>query len=454
MTARADGATGAAGATAPVVIRGGLLLTQDPAQSRLIGDVLITDGRIAAIGAVPDDTTATVIDATGGVVLPGFVDTHRHMWQSLFGLAGFGWDFPTYRRHVQLTWGPRMTAADAYTAELHSALAALDAGTTTVRDESHIQNTPEHADAIVAALRTSGIRAMFAHGWPCLDSDTWMIASTRRHPRDLTRLRRDVLTSDTELVTLAAMLRGPEMADLTAIRDDLALTRELNVPASMHVGFGGAAIRRLHDAALLGSDLLFVHCCDSTDDELRMLAEAGATAAVAPGSEMSMPGLGLPATARLLAADVRTGLSSDTEVCVGGDMFTQMRAAHAASIAEAARTSSAPLSAELLLTLATRGGAAALGLHDRIGSITVGKDADLTVIGGDRTPFAALADPAGAIVAAATSHDVDVVMVRGRVVKYHDLSDSRVAELRTQVQEARNRLTTGQHSVHRSDTRV
>jgi 5-methylthioadenosine/S-adenosylhomocysteine deaminase len=444
VISRADAAATTGNTTAaPMVIRGGLLLTQDPAQPRVIGDVLVTDGRIAAVGAVPDDATATVIDATGKVVLPGFVDTHRHMWQSLFAQAGFGWDFPTFRRHVQLTWGPRMTAADAYTAELVSALAALDAGTTTVRDESHIQNTPEHADATVAALRTSGIRAVFAHGWPCVDSDAWMIASTRRHPRTLARLRRDVLADDTELVTLGAMLRGPEMADLNVIGDDLALARELNVPASMHVGFGGAAIGRLHDTGLLGPDLLFVHCCDSTDDELHMLADAGATASVASGTEISMPGLGLPATARLLAAGVRTGLSSDTEVCVAGDMFTQMRAAHAASVAEAARTSSAPVTAEQLLTLATRSGAEALHLHDRIGSITVGKDADLIVIGRDGTPLAQAADPAGATVAAATPHDVELVLVRGHVRKHPNLTQPGAAELHTQAEDARNRLTTG-----------
>lgn len=402
------------------VIRGGLLLTQDEATGSIVGDIRIVDGRIDAIGEIADEPEARVIDATGKAVLPGFVDTHRHTWQGAFRLIGFGWDFPTYRRNVQLTWGPQFTPSDAYIGELVGALAAINSGITTLRDESHIQNSPAHSDAVICALRDSGMRAVFAHGWPSVDSDAWMLNSTRHHPLDIARIRREILSDDNDLVTLNAMLRGPDMSQPNVVADDLAMARDLGVRASMHIGWQPGGIRQLHDAALLDADLLFIHCCDSTDDELRMLTDAGASASVASTIELSMPGLGLPATDRLLATGSRPSLSVDSEVCVSGDMFTAMRAAQSASVIHAARhpqSGGSPPSAHDLLAFATRDGAAAAGLADRIGTITVGKDADLIIIDLGSPSLAAAADPASAIVAAATPHDVETVMVRGETLK-------------------------------------
>src|ERR1700730_7945693 len=87
-------------AAARTVVRDGLLITQDDTHGTRTGDILIEDGRIVAVGSVPSDDPATVVDAKGKAVLPGFVDTHRHTWQGAFRLMGFGWDFPTYRQHV------------------------------------------------------------------------------------------------------------------------------------------------------------------------------------------------------------------------------------------------------------------------------------------------------------------------------------------------------------------
>jgi 5-methylthioadenosine/S-adenosylhomocysteine deaminase len=432
--------------TARTVIRGGLLITQDDTHGTRTGDILIDDGRIVVIGTVPADDTAAVVDAKGKAVLPGFVDTHRHTWQGAFRLMGFGWDFPTYRQHVQLTWGPRFGPDDAYIGELVGILSALDAGITTVRDESHIQNSPAHTDAVVCALQDSGIRAIFAHGWPSVDSDAWMFNSTHRHLADIARVRSELLSDDNQLVTLNAMLRGPEMTDLDVTSADLALARDLTVRASMHVGFGAQGIRRLHDAGLLGPDQLFIHCCASTDDEFRMLADAGAGASVAASIEMSMPGLGMPATERLVAAGVRPSLSVDTEVCVAGDMFTVMRSAQAATVARAASNaedSHPALSAPELLTFATRDGAAAAGLDDRVGSITVGKEADLIVIDLSAPNLAPAADPVAAIVGAGTPHNVETVMVRGRILKHRGLLHPGLSDIYQQAARSRDRILAG-----------
>ncbi|WP_163762437.1 amidohydrolase family protein [Mycolicibacter algericus] len=414
------------------MIRNGLLLTQEPSTGAIVGDIRIVDGRIDAVGDIADEPGARVIDATGKAVLPGFVDTHRHTWQGAFRLIGYGWDFPTYRRNVQLTWGPQFTPNDAYIGELVGALVALNSGITTIRDESHIQNSPSHSDAVICALRDSGIRAVFAHGWPSVDSDAWMLSSTLRHLPDIERIRREILSNDHDLVTLNAMLRGPDMSVPDVVADDLAMARDLGVRSSMHIGWRPGGIRQLHDSALLGEDMLFIHCCNSTDDELRMLADAGASASVASTIELSMPGLGLPATDRLLANGCHPGLSVDTEVCVAGDMFTAMRAAQSASVAHTAmhpRLGGAPPSSHDLLAFATRDGAAAAGLADRIGTITVGKDADLIIIDLNSPNLAPVADAVSAIVAAATPHDVKIVMVRGQILKDSTLTHPGLGEV-------------------------
>ncbi|MGY4713001.1 amidohydrolase family protein [Mycolicibacterium sp. CBM1] len=304
------------------VVRGGTVVTMDPESGTMLADVRVVDGRIDAVGSVPKVRGENVFDATGKVVLPGLIDTHRHNWQGALRLTGFGWDFPTYRRYVQQTWGPRVTPEDAYIGELMGALTALDAGITTVRSESHIQNSRDHADAVVAALRDSGIRAVLAHGWPSTESDTWMLGSSRGHPPDILRLRSDVLSDDTALVTLNAMLRGPDMTTPEVTVADLAMARDLGVRASMHMGWRPGGINFLHERGLLDSDLLLVHCCRSSDEEMEQAAAADASISVAPAVETSMPGLGLPATDRFLAAGGRVSLSSDTKICVAGDMFT------------------------------------------------------------------------------------------------------------------------------------
>ncbi|MGY4708454.1 amidohydrolase family protein [Mycolicibacterium sp. CBM1] len=430
----------AAGCENNWLIRGGLLLTQDLSLGTLRGDVRIVDGRIDAIGDVAAPPGARIIDATGKVVLPGFVDTHRHNWQGALRLAGLGWDFPTYRQHVQLTWGPRFTPEDTYLGELVGALAALDAGITTLRSESHIQNSPDHADAVVAALRDSGIRAVFAHGWPCRDSDAWMLDSTRTHLRDISRLRTDVLADDTALVTLNAMLRGPDMSTPEVTAHDLALARALGVRSSMHVGWRPGGIAHLRDAGLLDNDLLFVHCCASSDDELQMAADAGAATSVASTVEITMPGLGPPATDRIIATGSRPSLSSDTEVCVAGDMFAAMRAAHAASALHATIHPGdewALPSATDLLAFATRDGAVAAGLSDRIGTITPGKQADLIMIDLTAPHLAPATEPVQAIVAAATAADVTLVMVAGRVLKDCSLTHRGIGQVYDEARRSR-----------------
>jgi len=226
------------------------------------------------------------------------------------------------------------------------------------------------------------------------------------------------------------MLRGPELSTPDVSAHDIRLARELGLRISMHVGLGewGAeqqAIRQLAETGLLAPDMTFIHCCTSTDEELRMLAAHGATASVAGALEVFMPGLGQPATNRLLAAGVRPSLSVDTETIVSGDMFGVMRATLAYQqliLAGAAgpmdRIPDLPtFDAADLLSFATIEGARAAGIDNRTGSLTPGKEADLIMIRLDHANMLPATDVAATIVAGGHAGNVDLVVVAGDVLK-------------------------------------
>ncbi|MEU5272460.1 amidohydrolase family protein [Streptomyces hygroscopicus] len=415
-----------------ILIKGAYLMTQDDELGNLVGDVLVADGRILQIGQDLRDDEARLVDGTGNAVLPGFIDTHRHNWQGALRNLGPAWTYQEYRSQVQIGLGQYFEPEDVHIGNLAADLMSLDSGVTTVRDESHISNSPEHSDAAIAAHWESGIRAVFDHGWPSTEAEQWQFGSSRTHPDDIRRIRNEVLSDDSARVTLNAMLRGPELSTADVAAQDIRLARELGLRISMHVGLGewGArqqAVRQLTESKLLASDMTFIHLCTSTDEELRMLAAHGATASVASALEVFMPGLGQPATNRLLAAGVRPSLSVDTETIVSGDMFGVMRAALAYQqliIAGAAgpmdRAPGLPtFDAADLIAFATIEGARACGIDDRTGSLTPGKEADLIMVRLDHTNLLPATNVAASIVAGGHAGNVDLVVVAGEVRKEH-----------------------------------
>ncbi|MGA6159731.1 amidohydrolase family protein [Stenotrophomonas sp. NPDC087984] len=415
-----------------ILIKGAYLMTQDNKLGNLVGDVLVADGRILQIGQDLRDDQARLVDGTGNVVLPGFIDTHRHNWQGALRNLGPAWTYQEYRSQVQIGLGQYFEPKDVHVGNLAADLMSLDSGVTTVRDESHISNSPEHSDAAIAAHWESGIRAVFDHGWPSTEAEQWQFGSARTHPDDIRRIRNQVLSDDSARVTLNAMLRGPELSTAEVAAQDIRLARDLGLRISMHVGLGewGAeqqAVRQLAESKLLASDMTFIHLCTSTDEELRMLAAHGATASVASALEVFMPGLGQPATNRLLAAGVRPSLSVDTETIVSGDMFGVMRAALAYQqliIAGAAgpmdRAPGLPtFDAADLIAFATIEGARACGIDHRTGSLTPGKEADLIMVRLDHANLLPATDVAASIVAGGHAGNVDLVVVAGEVLKEH-----------------------------------
>lgn len=391
-------------------------------------DVLIDNGRIAAVAPNLATADCDVVDASSFFILPGFVDCHRHLWQTPLRHTGTDWDLPRMFVELFVRFGPRMNADDVYAATLFGRLVALDAEITTLLDWAHIQNTAAHSDEGIRALRAAGGRSIFGHGQPGDDPKPWMVNSAVPHPDDIRRVREKVLTTDDALVTMAMAARGPEFCTMAVVEKDIRLARELGLRVTMHVGMGengrkNRAIENLHQHHLLGPDVTCLHCCTSSDHEFQLLADHGASAGVSASMAMFAGGFGLPATGRLMAQGLRPSLSADSEMTASGDMFTEMRAAFGAE--RTVRNNAIPngperaqITARDVLRFATIDGARTVGLGDRIGSITPGKRADIILVRRDALNLAPAADPIGALVIGGHAGNVEAVFVDGKPVKW------------------------------------
>ncbi|MDB6089684.1 MAG: S-adenosylhomocysteine deaminase [Gammaproteobacteria bacterium] len=438
----------------PILIRNAHLITMDERVGDLLGDILVKDGKIAAVGRDLSCEGAAVIDGTDRVVIPGFVNSHIHLWQTVIkGCAG-DWSFGEYLQYILGAAGKHYGPEDVRVATLLGALEQIDAGVTTVYDWSHILNTPDHADGAIDALEQSGIRAVFGHGTPGDDIARWWYQSREPHPQDIVRIRRTRLASDEALVTLGLSLRGPDYAVPEINRADIELARSLGIMSSMHLAAGVFGeymphCRAMGEAGLLGPDVNLTHCNRLTDDEIAMAVDMGASISVTPEVEMQM-GHGLPVTGRVKAAGGRVTLGTDVVSSVSADMFSQMRfAVQAQRMLENSKSHALgcmlerlPLSARDVLNYATLQGAKALGLASRIGSITPAKDADLTILSWPSHHSSPLADPVQAVVFHASLANVDTVMIAGRVQKFrHRLLRSELTERHQATQIGRRIMT-------------
>jgi 5-methylthioadenosine/S-adenosylhomocysteine deaminase len=408
-----------------MVIRNGFVVSMDAKVGDFPrGDVLVEDGKIVAVGRGIEASGAAEVDASGTIVIPGFVDTHRHTWQTPVRGVLPSCTLDHYFGVMLGNIGTHYRAEDVYVANLVGALEALNAGITTLLDWSHVNNTPEHADEAIRGLRGAGIRAVYAHGVPV--GGEWWAESPLAHPEDIRRLRDQHFSSEDQLLTLALAARAPGNTTREVAKHDWELARDIGARISVHVGMRLTGVHvhhvlNLNELELMGPDTTYIHCTDSTDAELDLIAETGGTASVAPYVEMLM-GHGPPPTGRLLARGIRPTLSVDVVSSVPGDMFTQMRTAlvqeRVLAFTETPDEAFAPtLSYRDVLEFATIDGARACALDHKIGSIAPGKQADLVLIKSDRVNVAPLIDPVATVVVSADTSNVDSVFVAGRAVK-------------------------------------
>ncbi|HEX6872305.1 MAG TPA: amidohydrolase family protein [Micromonosporaceae bacterium] len=396
---------------APLLLRNGHVIDTEPAPTvRLHTDVLVQHGRVVAVGpGLPTPAGVEIIDATDRIVLPGFIDTHRHAWQTAIRAVAVDADLGEYLDLVLGRLGPRYRPQDLRVANLASALECLDGGITTVQDFSLPQHSPQHTEAAVAALREAGIRAVF--GYACPELGEHHLGAERAR-----QVRADLLPTDDGLVTMALAVLGPSYAPIDLVEADWRLARELGIRIASHVGSGPVAalpIAALDERDLLGPDTLYVHGNSLPDQELKLIAESGGSVSVAPAVEGQM-GHGAPVLGRLRGAGVTTGLGIDVVTTVAGDMFSTMRAALLTS-----RFGDGPqLTAADVLRMATLDGAAALGLAEVTGSLRPGKQADIMLLRTDTmNMLTAEHDLIGAVVACAHPGNVETVLVGGRVLK-------------------------------------
>ncbi|HEY7667144.1 MAG TPA: amidohydrolase family protein [Actinomycetota bacterium] len=404
--------------TGRTLVRGGIVLSLDPGVGDFrTGDVLIDEDRIVAVAPSLSAADAEVIDATGMIVMPGFVDTHRHIWEGL--LRNIGTDVPLEGRSSYISFvlhklAPAFRPEDAYIGDLISALGAIDAGVTTLLDWSHIQGSPAHTDAVIQALEDSGLRAIFAYGFP------WWGKWEERQPSWFVRAATEHFSTKDQKLTLALAAPGPEFTDFEVSRDHWKLAREADARITTHVGVGSygmdGKVQEMGEAGLLGPDTTYIHCTTLNDTEIQMIVDTGGTVSLASPVEMMM-GHGMPPIQKFLDRGLAPSLSVDVETNVPNDMFNQMRSVLALQRATATAQGKAPMSTRDVLACATIEGAKAVGLDDKVGTLTPGKQADVILLRTDRLNVTPLNDPATAVVAGMDTGNVDTVLIAGRVMK-------------------------------------
>ena len=418
--------------TERVLLRGGTLITMDGSDGALppgaTGDLLIEDGVIGAVAEridVPPGSCRSY-DMSHHILIPGMVDTHRHVWQTLFRYAGTEWDLAEYGNAMWRLAGPAQTPEDLHLALRLGIAEALDAGITQIFDWNHNMNSLEHADAAVAAHRASGARVILGYGqssqaWAQI-ADSQTRTSSEPPSRDIYRLATQYYPSADSLTTLALAARGPECSPLTVVAEEARIAAELGLRSSVHVGNGRwgelGPVGKLDEIGWLSGDFTWVHCSSLADSELDLIAASGGSVSVAPELEQRM-GHGRPAVQRCLERGLRPSLSVDTCTNLGGDLFSVMRAALACARLERheAGTGPGPIGVLDALEFGTIRGAEANGLAARTGSLTAGKDADIVAIDVRAPNLIPMVNAVGSVVMGAHPGNVDMVFVRGTLVK-------------------------------------
>ncbi|RSM42394.1 amidohydrolase [Actinoplanes sp. ATCC 53533] len=427
--------------TDSVLFRNGTVLTMDDRHTLLPNaDVLVIGQRIAEVGVgLTAPEGATVIDATGGILMPGMIDTHRHMWQTAMRGYGADWTLTQYFVWYYLESGKHFRPEDIHAGNLLSALEAIDAGVTTTVDWSHGLQTVEHADAAVDALQAVPGRFVLAYG--NIQQGPWQWSASPEF-RDFVSRR----------ITPGDDMLGFQMAfDVTgdpAFPEKAAfeVARELGVPVTTHAGVWGATnddgIRLMHEHGFMTPQTVYVHSATLNQDSYHRIAATGGSVSVATESEQSA-GQGYPPTWALRDHGIPVSLSQDTSVWWSADLFSAMRTTlgadrsreHMEAHSRSETVTHLHLRAEQVVDWATRGGSKALGLDSAVGSLEPGKKADVVLLKNDDSPaMFPILNPYGHVAFQAQRGDVHTVLVDGRIVKRdHKLVGADLAAAREKV---------------------
>lgn len=441
------------------LIRCGWIVSLDDAIGDVAGqDILIGDDKILAVGTDLGEADE-IVDARDMIAIPGMVDAHLHTWETGLKAIGCDWRQGEYLRDVFGGMSTYFEPDDNHIATLAGALSRLDVGVTTLLDYCHNVRSTEQAERSVDALEESGIRSVFALGTGVYRADqTPTDAELQRiHPRDRVIQIRNRLSNDERLVTMSLAIPGPHWAEEPSIRANLALARELGLRTSSH-----ATMRKhqelmadgytiLTQEGLLGPEHNIVHGNYLPDDELKLMVDAGIT--VTSTVQTEIRGYGRPpAVSRVVNFGGLPSLGVDVEPKIPGDMFREMQLALAYALNERVRedivkpekpVENKPIFARDALKWATIGGAEALGLGHRIGTLTPGKQADIVLLRANDLNLFPVRNPLFSVVEFAHAGNVDTVMVDGAFRKRNGTllyGEDKVRSVRMRLMESSDRI--------------
>ncbi|MCP2262683.1 amidohydrolase family protein [Promicromonospora thailandica] len=457
------------------VIKGGSVMSMDPAVGNFaVADVLVEGTKIVAVRPNINAAGASVIDARGRIVMPGFVDTHHHLFetsQRAFLANGLLVDDnsgspsadPDYTEYILQRFSPVYRPQDVYINELFAGLSQLDAGVTTVLDVSQIHHSPEHSDAAIRALRDTGRRSAFGY----FEGDG---RASARYPRDAYRLREQYFSSDDQLLTM--VMGGEIYITEEMYSESWKIARELDLQIAAHIVSGWGTRLIVDDIARgtggtnndlgFGPDNLLIHMTGMSDMAWQRARDAGAQVSVAFPIEMNMRH-GVPPILKMQELGMEPSLSSDVETTMTADPFTQMRSAMTMQrmvvnqqILEQGDftppnqwPTPAPGTPELLtvrdvLRFGTINGAKHLRLDHKTGSLTPGKEADIVLLDATALNVAPLNSVPGAVVSLMERSNVETVIVAGKVRKWRGrLLDANLDRLRRELETSRDYLFRG-----------
>jgi len=290
---------------------------------------------------------------------------------------------------------------------------AIASGITTVHNWSHNLLSPAYADAELAVHREVGLRARFAYGY------SRNTGANETLPLDDTaRVQQQYFSGGPGLLTLGIAPRGPENNSIDICRKEWEAARKLGIGITTHAGTSPKrldTVKRMSDAGLLGPDVVIVHATNTALGDFDLLAKTATPVSLSPFTELRT-GFGLPPTGQMLKAGVPMSFSVDTTLlCGNADMFAIMKAIQ--NVENGVKNSEFALPPRKVLEIATIGGAKALGLADRVGSLTPGKRADLILLRTTDLNMAPLTEPVRMIVQSAQPSNIELVMVDGRILK-------------------------------------
>jgi len=422
-----------------ILIRGAYVVTMDESLGdHAGGDILVEGDKIVAVGRGLSADDAQIIDAAGDIVIPGFVDTHRHTWETSIRTCAPDFTLGAYFGAILDQFAPKYRPDDVYAANQWGALECINAGITTLVDWSHIMNTPEHADAAVKGLQDTGIRSVFAFGFPNTSIQAWWFGPDwagsveRINGDEARRIRSQYLGDDHGIITMALATRGTNFCKPDVVQFEWELARELGINITVHVamdrfGYTKGQLRALKAMDLLYPNTTYVHASHLNDDEWQMVADSGSNVSLAPQIELQM-GHGWAPAQTAERYGIPIGLSSDVATTASADQFTQMHAIFASERGRRHQVAweedldgNTPtpdlISSRQVLRWATADGAKVAGLGDRTGSLTPGKKADIVIIDGHAVNTAPVIDPVAAVVCAADVSNVKTVIIDGVVRK-------------------------------------